>query len=201
MLGLRGIGVYCAPFNSSVGWLNTMKSYWTFLVALAATLSIGCNAPRNQNVTSSQSNPTPASPSLGVCGELLRDAPDGLRERWDAVLKDGKFRFAQASDFKLPNAEQPGPCHFGWSGELFAILIDTTETDNSRFKLALFVPPENGKGDYKLYWMVHNHDLSRSKLSNASSNLVVYEYLDGGGRRNSTLKWDKTKKAYVSMVA
>src|SRR3989442_8531468 len=121
---------------------ETMKSYWTFL-ALGAMLFGGCNAPRNQNVTSRQSNPTAASPSIGVCGELLRDAPDGLRKRWDAVLADGSFRLAQASDFKLPNAEQPWPCHFGWAGELFAILIDTRETDNSRFKLALFVPPKN----------------------------------------------------------
>jgi hypothetical protein len=178
-----------------------MKSSCIFLLALAALLSSGCNALRNQNVKSGQSDPTPAAPSIGVCAELLRDAPDALRKRWDAVSGDGRYRLAQASDFKLPNAEQPWPCHFGWSGELLAILIDTTETDNSRFKLALFVPSKNGQESYKLYWVLHNHDLSRAKLSNASSNLVVYEYLDGGGRRNSTLKWDKTKKAYVSMVA
>lgn len=177
-----------------------MKLTPIFLLLLAVVLSIGCSAPQNKNITSRESSPAPPSPPIGVCRELLRDAPDGLRKSSEAVLADGKFRLAQASDFQLPSAEKPWPCHFGWSRELFAILIDTTETDNSRFKLALFVPTEDGKGAYKLYWVLHNHDLSHAILSNASSKLVVYEYLDGGARRNSTLQWDKRKNAYVAMV-
>ena len=156
--------------KATVGWLNRMKLTPIFLLQLAVVLSNGCSTPRNQDITSRGSSPASPPPPIGVCRELLRDAPDALRKRSEAVLADGKFRLAQASDFKLPNSEQPWPCHFGWSGELFAILIDTTETDNSRFKLALFVPAEEGKGAYKLYWVLHNHDLSHVILSNASSN-------------------------------
>ena len=189
------------PVNSDVGWLNCMKLIPICLLLLAAVLFLGCSASQNKNISSRESTPAPTPPSIGVCRELLRDAPDGLRQRTEAVLADGKFRLAQASDFQLPSAEQPWPCHFGWSRELFAILIDTTATDNSRFKLALFVPAEDGKGAYKLYWVLHNHDLSHVILSNASSKLVVYEYLDGGGRRNSTLEWDKRKNSYVAMAS
>ena len=186
--------------NSDVGWRIMMFSR-TFPYLLSAMLCGGCAAPTT-HTPSAQRITTPApSPQQAGCGLVSNESPAGLRKTWDALLADGGYRFPQPSEFTLPPDEQPWPCHFGWSGELFAMVVDTTRSDNSRFKLVLLVPPENKNAPYKLYWVIHNHDLSHAILSNASSKLVVYEYLDNGGRRNSTLEWNKTKNAYVAMAS
>src|SRR5688572_17994864 len=176
-----------------------MKFFRVTPYLIIAMLCGSCASPRNQITPQEQSTTGATSPAKTGCSLVSSDSPSGLRKAWEALLAEGRYRLPQSSEFMLPIDQRPWPCHFGWKGELFAIVVDTTRSDNSRFKLVLLVPPKTESGSYKLHWVLHNHDLSHAILSNASSNLVVYEYLDGGGQRNSTLKWDKKKNAYVAI--
>ena len=85
--------------------------------------------------------------------------------------------------------------HYSFANDLLVIIVDQSAAENSHFKLAYFKAP-----DYKLFWVDHNFNLAISRVSNASSDLVLYE----GGEpptRSGSLKWDAKRRRYTCLAA
>jgi hypothetical protein len=90
--------------------------------------------------------------------------------------------------------EVPGkPYHYGWSNDLLVIVVDGSEQRDTKLRLAYFRTVAKGKT--KMFWVRHNFNLSRCVVSNASSDLVVYE-----GGRSAFLKWDATHRQYTCLA-
>jgi hypothetical protein len=92
------------------------------------------------------------------------------------------------------------PFHYDWSNNVLINVTDTAaQRPNDRLRLAYFKAPKTEKGEFRLFWVTHNHDLSKAYIGNASSDLVV---TDQGGlaSRSSFLKWNREKQQYICLV-
>jgi hypothetical protein len=163
------------------------------LLILTALFSACAHHTSKEN----SSPPVVAKPSIAptyTFNPLSENSSPKLRKAWENFTASGRYRLAQAADFQVT---QPRPYHFGFSNELLAIIIDSSATDEKRYLLAFFDPRESRDGSYKQYWVTHNHDLSRTKLTNASSILEAHEMTANGGYKMSHLKWDQKKQAFT----
>jgi hypothetical protein len=61
------------------------------------------------------------------------------------------------------------------SKNVLVIVVDMSRNDGDNLKLVYFGAPKDEKGQYDLNWVIHPHNLAVSRISNASSALVVYE--------------------------
>jgi hypothetical protein len=170
-----------------------MRILLTVATLLLEIMVVGCKQQPKQTITEQKGLPIP-SVSVAALQEPLYDGcPDNFRQTWRNFTRDGRYRMAHTSEVSGM------PFHYDWSKNVLVIVVDETRNDNDRLKLVYFEAPKNEKEKYKLNWVVHNHNLSASHVSNASSDLVVYE---GGGpaRRSSFLKWDTRKQRYTCLA-
>jgi hypothetical protein len=125
---------------------------------------------------------------------------DDLKEAWQRLVKDGRYRMAQPTDFRFSELarNEIGESQFrafthwpviDWWGGTGVIVVDTTRSDDNRFGLIVFMEPENyfspkkkGPCPYKAAWLYRNRDLSRTTLEQASGYWFVVRYDDSGNR-------------------
>jgi hypothetical protein len=169
-----------------------MKKTLTSIVL--TTLLLVCACERHETATVSPANfPVPSStPPTPPEEPLWERSPEKFRDRWVAFTKDGRYRMARRKEVGGM------PYHYSWENDVLVIVVDQILTDNSRLKLAYFKAPDTDRGLYKLYWVEHNFNLANSRVSNASSTLVIYEGGDPA-RRAARLKWDAASRKYTCM--
>ncbi len=153
---------------------------------------IGCHMqqpPASHNIAPQPDSPS-AQATASVEEPVHETTPQKLREAWRDFTKDGKYRMAQ-------RREVAGmPYHYGWKKDVLVIVVDQSHADESIFRLAYFEPPDVDGGNYRLRWVEHNFELSKCRVSNASSDLVLYEGGDPA-RRAAFLRWDKKRQEYI----
>jgi hypothetical protein len=138
----------------------------------------------------SNTNAPAASPTAIVSQEepLWERSPETFRQTWATFTKGGRFRMA------LTNEVGGMPYHYSFANDVLVIVVDQTATHDSHLKLAYFKAP-----DYQLFWVDHNFNLAISRVSNASSDLVVYEGGDPA-TRSAFLKWDAKRQTYTCLA-
>ena len=111
-----------------------------------------------------------------------------------ALSRNGSHgRFRLASD----GYSGGGAFHYNWGDNLLVIVEDTKAIkSNNRFKLVYFGLANGTTGKFKANWVLHNLDLSKCEVSNASSDLVIYEL---GADRHPSLEWDTKRKRYTCL--
>jgi hypothetical protein len=161
----------------------------TVVIGSLALLSLlgGC---QKHSAPPTSTNAPGANPTISVSQEepLWERSPEKFRQTWAAFTKDGRFRMAQT------NEVAGMPYHYSFANDVLVIVIDQTAADNTRFKLAYFKAP-----DYNLFWVDHNFNLAISRVSNASSDLVIYEGGDPA-TRSAFLTWDPKRRRYTCLA-
>ncbi len=150
-------------------------------------LFYGCTNPdKSASVVTA---PTPEPTRISTPTPLYNGAPISVVKEWESFIKDGRYKLAS-------DGYSGKPYHYSWSNDLLAIVEDTKAKNvGSRFKLIYFV--ENGTtGKFKPNWVLHNLDLSKCTVSNASSALVIYQE---GKNTGATLEWDVRRKRYTCL--
>jgi hypothetical protein len=150
---------------------------------------VGCKQRQQTPQAATEPKPSPSLSETRLQEPLYDGSPQSFREIWKDFTREGRYRMAQSSEVS------DRPFHYSWSKDALVIVVDTTQNNDDRLKLAYFKAPKDEKGKYKLYWVMHNHNLSRSQVSNASSDLVIYE-----GSRGSFLKWDSRRQSYTCLA-
>lgn len=180
------------------------------LCALTAYCS-GCAAPNSQpsrapisDARQETQQVTPDELSTETdptcCGASKSES---LKDSWRAFVADGRYRLARPADMKVSNAPFVyiwGEMKYGKRPEddhLAAIVVDTTRTDNARFSLIIFSPPEGQKNMYRRHWLYRDRDLSRTSVSRASGEMYVTSYSEEGVREACSVEWNSRQMRYV----
>lgn len=159
-------------------------------------------------------SPTP-SPDDFIASGLFDNNPQALKV-WRAFLADGKYRVADASDFKFSEAAKNklrGMFEAQWyarikhpaitgninrrSGfkDLAVIVVDSTKHDANRFGVVIFNIDE-AKGLSSQHWLVQNRDLSSALLSWYSNWPVLVFYRDNGSSDPYYINWNDKARTY-----
>jgi hypothetical protein len=172
-----------------------MKNVFIIIVALTTIIVAGCQKQKTPTDTTVAVKPDAPTPAASAIREepLSELTPQQFRVAWTAFTKDGRYRMAQTKEVAGM------PYHGGFFNDILVIVVDQTLTNDSRFKLAYFRASENANSAYKLYWVNHDLDLAKSRVSNASSVLYIHE---GGDppTRSAPLKWDAKRKRYSCLA-
>jgi hypothetical protein len=174
---------------------SDMRRLLIIAILLLEIIVAGCKQQSEQIINARIGQPSPSpSPSVSALLEpLYEGCPNNFREAWGAFTKDGRYRMAQ------PYEVSGMPYHYDWSKNVLVIVVDMARNDGDILKLAYFEAPKDEKGQYDLNWVIHNHNLSASRISNASSDLVVYEGGDPASK-SSFLKWDTRRQKYTCLA-
>lgn len=175
----------------------TMKELLTIAALLFGVATVACKQATPTMAIAERSlrqpSPVKAAPMLEP---LFEGSPTNFRQTWKDFSKDGNYRMAQVTEvFSKPFQ----PFHYDWSNNVLVIVAAVSQTNATQFRLAYFKSPKTEQEKYKLFWVSHNHDLTKARISNASSDLVVYE--DGGlTAKSSTLRWNSRTKQYTCLA-
>jgi hypothetical protein len=161
-----------------------------FVIPALLLLSFVTACQKQSAPLASSINAPAPTPTISNAGEepLWERSPDTFRRAWATFTKDGRFRMAQT------NEVGGMPYHYSFANDVLVMVVDQTAIDSSRLKLAYFKAP-----DYKLFWVDHNFNLAISRVSNASSDLVIYEGGDPA-TRSAFLTWDAKRHRYTCLA-
>ena len=151
-------------------------------------LFYGCTNPdKSASVVTA---PTPEPTRISTPTPLYNGAPISVVKEWESFIKDGRYKLAS-------DGYSGKPYHYSWFSDLLVIVEDTkAKKSGSRFKLVYFGQANGTTGKFRANWVLHNLDLSKCTLSNASSALVIDEIETG---RGATLEWDVRRKRYTCL--
>lgn len=158
--------------------------------------------------TKNSDGATPATPNR-------EDAPEWRKSAWQYFVANGKYRFANAGDFTIPEAAMKDryarldleratkyPFNSGdinhdtLSNDLAVIVVDNTRSDAARFGLVIFNEPTESRTISSPYWLYQNRDLSRTTLSPWSGGLTLRSYREDGTYELCYINWSKQRQAY-----
>ena len=165
------------------------------LIFLILVLHLFCACKKS---TATAINPLPVATRLvptqsPTPDPIIERGPLNVVKEWKTFIKDGRYKLVQR------DYNQEKPFHYSWSSALLVIVEDTQQKDSSRLKLVYFGNDKGGNGTFKPNWVMHNLDLSKCSISNASSDLVITEN-DKSKKRSAFLEWDKIRKRYTCLA-
>lgn len=187
-----------------------------FLAISLGLAVVGCG---NSSTTNSNI-PSPTAEDSEVAGEQIDPTtdpkvPNSLRQAWRQFFSTGAHKVASEADFRFTQAAKEsfnpelyeryirGPFVFGrfhpdgfWY-DLVVIVVEADRNDDQRFGLLIFLSPSSEVERYQPVWVYKDRDLSRTRLSIASSRLYVSDYSEDGTVNTCILKWDKAKRVFI----
>lgn len=141
-----------------------------------------------------------------------------MEAAWKQFTASGRYRLACASDADLPldavetktiesysiDKQSRSVTNWGdwnypkrtYEDHLAAIVVDTKRTDETRFGLVVFSPPQSKKNAYDVNWLYRDRDLSRASVGMASGGGWVEDFTSDGKRSLCWIKWNRTQKIF-----
>lgn len=203
---------------------NDCLKFIKLLSLFTAILFIACNLTASSSETkrnTARAEPTPPEATATPFSEPFTpyeadQFTNGLRETWQRFTASGQYRLAQPSDMCFPNRaeeaaslglpENPIPFTYIWGdlnykkrvddNHLAVIVVDTTKTDDNRFSLVIFSPPEGKKDAFETHWFYRDRDLSKTTISRASGSFYIAQYFDDGTRESCSVAWNPKQKQF-----
>ena len=181
---------------------ETSKNALAIFLLLANLILSGCNSSVSPSsaavIESVPQAQTSVSPRIL---DPTENRSEALREAWRQFTANGQYRLALPEDMRVPSTSHVyiwGDLAYrkrGADDHLAAIVVNTTRSDENRFGLVIFSPPE-GRRDYKVHWLYRDRDLSKTSLSQASGSFFVREHLDDGSERTCIVHWYRSQNQF-----
>ena len=139
---------------------------------------------------------------------------------WRDLLKEGRYKLAEADDFRFPKAAlitynsdisnfislpyTQGDFNGDGAVDVAGVMVDTKKSDNERFGIIILNGTISSVDNYliaglypNLSWVYQGKDLSKSTISyTLRGGLEIRRYNDDRSQVVSSIKWSKQKKAY-----
>ena len=207
-------------------FLTLKNLFFTLLLLSIIISIAGCStkAQISKPIAEAQKNPKPIEEVKPCATEpiygLIPNDPKSknMEAAWKQFIADGRYRLTCDSDgdFALDTVEpktiqsysrdkqSSSVTNWGdWSypkrvseDHLAAIVVDTTRTDDNRFGLVVFSPPQSKKTAYDINWLYRERNLSRASVGMASGSGWVEDFTADGKRRLCWIVWNKSKKVF-----